>query len=123
MAQGDEEVVAGLADDIIQLIEEKGAELTQSYGVQIRFDLFFGRNFQISENVYPTQSRKGMLSERKKALSGVEKLHNYTKIGDFKSLNGEGKQVLSVDVSRANNDRFVTGGQNNSVSFFLVEFE
>ena len=64
-----------------------------------------------------------MLSERKKALSGVEKLHNYTKIGDFKSLNGEGKQVLSVDVSRANNDRFVTGGQNNSVSFFLVEFE
>ena len=58
-----------------------------------------------------------MLSERKKALSGVEKLHNYTKIGDFKSLNGEGKQVLSVDVSRANNDRFVTGGQNNSVSF------
>ena len=30
MAQGDEEVVAGLADDIIQLIEEKGAELTQS---------------------------------------------------------------------------------------------
>ena len=67
---------------------------------------------------HPTQSRKGMLSERKKALSGVEKLHNYTKIGDFKSLNGEGKQILSVDVSRTNNDRFVTGGQNNSVKFF-----
>ena len=59
-----------------------------------------------------------MLSERKKALSGVEKLHNYTKIGDFKSLNGEGKQILSVDVSRTNNDRFVTGGQNNSVKIF-----
>ena len=27
---GDEEIVAGLADNIIQLIEEKGAELTQS---------------------------------------------------------------------------------------------
>ena len=97
MEQSGEEVVAGLADDIIQLIEEKGAELTQS--------------------------RKGMLSERKKALSGVDKLHNYTKIGDFKSLNGEGKQVLALDISRANNNRFVTGGQNNSVSisiFLLV---
>ena len=67
MEQSGEEVVAGLVDEIIQLIEEKGAELTQS--------------------------RKGMLSERKKALSGVEKLHNYTKIGDFKSLNGEGNWV------------------------------
>ena len=93
MEQSGEEVVAGLADDIIQLIEEKGAELTQS--------------------------RKGMLSERKKALSGVDKLHNYTKIGDFKSLNGEGKQVLALDISRTNNNRFVTGGQNNSVSFPL----
>merc|ERR1712227_445598 len=47
-----EEVVQGLADEIIATIEAKSTELTKS--------------------------RKGMLSERKKALNGVEKLHNYT---------------------------------------------
>jgi len=91
MAQ-DEEIVAGLADDIIQLIEEKGAELTQS--------------------------RKGMLSERKKALNGVDKLHNYCKIGEYNGLNGAGKQILALDVSRANNNHFVTGGENNSVTVY-----
>jgi len=87
-----EEVVQGLADEIIATIESKSTELTKS--------------------------RKGMLSERKKALNGVEKLHNYTKCNDYKSLNGEGKQINDVDISRDNNNLIVTAGQNNSVTVF-----
>ena len=83
-----------MADEIIATIEAKSTELTKS--------------------------RKGMLSERKKALNGVEKLHNYTKCNDYKSLNGEGKQINDVDISRDNNNLIVTAGENNSVSILRV---
>jgi len=92
-----EEVVQGLADEIIATIEAKSTELTKS--------------------------RKGMLSERKKALNGVEKLHNYTKCNDYKSLNGEGKQINDVDISRDNNNLIVTAGANNSVSILNIGFQ
>ena len=80
-----------MADEIIAEIESKSTELTKS--------------------------RKGMLSERKKALCGVEKLHNYTKCNDYKALNGEGKQINDVDISRDNNNLIATAGQDNSVSW------
>ena len=86
----------GLADEIIATIEAKSTELTKS--------------------------RKGMLSERKKALNGVEKLHNYTKCNDYKSLNGEGKQINDVDISRDNNNLIVTAGANNSVSIYYIVY-
>ena len=85
-----EDIAAGLSDAIIAEIEDKSKELTKS--------------------------RKGLLSERKKALNGVEKLHNYTKAKDYAELNGAGKQILDIDISRANNNHIVTAGENNSVN-------
>merc|ERR1711990_849796 len=87
-----EDIAAGLSDAIIAEIEDKSKELTKS--------------------------RKGLLSERKKALNGVEKLHNYTKAKDYTELNGAGKQILDIDISRANNNHIVTAGENNSVTVY-----
>jgi len=87
-----EEIVPGLMDETIHLIEEKSTELTKS--------------------------RKGILSERKKALCGVDKLHNYTKCEDFKSLAGENVQLLDIAISPINNNRIVLGGANKTVTVF-----
>ena len=46
----------------------------------------------------------------------MEKLHNYTKAKDYAELNGAGKQILDIDISRANNNHIVTAGENNSVN-------
>ena len=92
--EADEDIVAGLSDQIIAEIEDKSKELTKS--------------------------RKGLLSDRKNGLNGVEKLHNYTKAKDYKELNGAGKQILDIDISRSNNNHIVTAGQNNTVISTII---
>jgi len=67
-----------------------------------------------AKNTQLTQSRKKLLSQRKEKLAGVDKLHNYSQTKNFADLHGK-DQVLSVDISRQNNSRFVTGGANNMV--------
>jgi len=83
-----QEVISGLNEDIIQKLDEKNTALSQT--------------------------RKSVLSDRKKTLAGVEKLHNYSKCKDFTSLHGT-NHVLSIDTSRRNTSRFVTGGADNMV--------
>jgi pre-mRNA-processing factor 19 len=84
----DESSVHGLADEIVQKVDDTSSALSQT--------------------------RKATLSERKKQLAGVEKLHNYSKVKDFGNLHGA-KQILSCDTSRQNKSRFVTGGADNMV--------
>ena len=71
------------------------------------------KNLEILRTLNPALigTRKSMLSERKRALAGVDKLHNYTKANDYTNLHGT-NQVLSLDISRRN-AHFVTGGADN----------
>ena len=87
--EADGDMVEGLSEEVIAKIDQENAALTKG--------------------------RKELVSKRKAALSGVEKLHNYTTQNTLKDLHAPGKHILCMDMSKADNTRVVTGGADNTV--------
>jgi len=89
--EADSEVVEGLSDEVKAKIEEQNAALTKG--------------------------RKELVTKRKAALCGVEKLHNYTTQKTVKDLHEAGKQIVCMDMSKLDNTKIVTGSESNVVVY------